>query len=222
MKILVVDNGGQWTHREWRVLRDLGVETRIIPNDTPFDDIRNADGLVLSGGAARIAWESSKLGNVGEYLEKAEFPILGICVGHQFMALHFGGSAGPAKTPEFGKMEVDISKASPLFKGLPKKFIAWESHNDEIKSLPKEFEILASFTELQNTGHSPQNKPHVWPAVPSGSGGLPVRRRYIQELHRNMQAAQREDKKVMTCSTPRNSSGKRPSGSEQRMKGEGA
>jgi len=144
MKILVVDNGGQWTHKEWRVLRDLGVETRIIPNDTPFDEIRDVDGLVLSGGAARIAWESSKLGNVGEYLEKAEFPILGICVGHQFMALHFGGSAGPAKTPEFGRMEVDIRKASPLFRGLPAKFVAWESHNDEIKILPKEFEILAS------------------------------------------------------------------------------
>ena len=27
----VVDNGGQWTHREWRMLRYLGVDTQIIP-----------------------------------------------------------------------------------------------------------------------------------------------------------------------------------------------
>ena len=26
----VVDNGGQWTHREWRMLRYLGVDTQII------------------------------------------------------------------------------------------------------------------------------------------------------------------------------------------------
>ena len=24
----VVDNGGQWTHREWRMLRYLGVDTK--------------------------------------------------------------------------------------------------------------------------------------------------------------------------------------------------
>ena len=28
----VIDNGGQWTHREWRMLRYLGVDTKILPN----------------------------------------------------------------------------------------------------------------------------------------------------------------------------------------------
>nr|MBC8517700.1 GMP synthase [Euryarchaeota archaeon] len=36
----VVDNGGQWTHREWRMLRYLGVDTQIIPNDALCDDLR--------------------------------------------------------------------------------------------------------------------------------------------------------------------------------------
>ena len=27
----VIDNGGQWTHREWRMLRYLGVDTKIFP-----------------------------------------------------------------------------------------------------------------------------------------------------------------------------------------------
>ncbi|MCX6657471.1 MAG: GMP synthase, partial [Euryarchaeota archaeon] len=40
MRILVVDNGGQWTHREWRVLRDLNVDSEIIPNSTPLDKIK--------------------------------------------------------------------------------------------------------------------------------------------------------------------------------------
>jgi GMP synthase (glutamine-hydrolysing) len=146
MKIHVVDNGGQWTHREWRVLRDLGVETKIIPNTTPWEEIEKEklDGLVLSGGAARIAWESTRLGKVGEYLDKAKFPILGMCVGHQFMALHYGGKAGPSLVPEFGKTKITINKDSPIFDGIPKKFIAWESHNDEIKVLPEEFKVLAS------------------------------------------------------------------------------
>ena len=34
----VVDNGGQWTHREWRMLRYMGVDTQIIPNKTPLSE----------------------------------------------------------------------------------------------------------------------------------------------------------------------------------------
>ena len=45
----VIDNGGQWTHREWRMLRYLGVDTKILPNDTPLSELREVDGLILSG-----------------------------------------------------------------------------------------------------------------------------------------------------------------------------
>ena len=76
MRILVIDNGGQWTHREWRVLRDLGVEVEIVPNNTPLEDIK-ADGLVLSGGAPRVGVDAEKMGKCGDYLDKAIFPILG-------------------------------------------------------------------------------------------------------------------------------------------------
>ena len=80
----IVDNGGQWTHREWRMLRYLDVDTKIIPNDTPVNELRNLYGLLLSGGAARVGL-TGELGNCGAYLE-LEIPILGICAGHQFMA----------------------------------------------------------------------------------------------------------------------------------------
>ena len=50
----VIDNGGQWTHREWRMLRYLGSDTQILPNDVPVSEIRELDGLILSGGAARV------------------------------------------------------------------------------------------------------------------------------------------------------------------------
>lgn len=142
MRIDVVDNGGQWTHREWRVLRYLGVETHIIPNTTPLEEIR-ADALVLSGGAPRIVEELPKLGNTGEYIDKLDIPILGICVSHQFIAVHHGGDAGPADIPEYGKVICYVDEANELFLGLPKSFVAWESHNDEIKLLPKDFIVLA-------------------------------------------------------------------------------
>jgi len=142
MKILVVQNGSQWEHRIWRVLRDLGVESRLVPNTTPVSELADADGLVLSGGALRIG-EGAPAGNCAEYLDLFRGPILGICAGQQFMAVHYGGSVAPSKVPEFGRVEITIAEADGLFEGLPARFVAWASHNDEVVEA-KGFRLLAS------------------------------------------------------------------------------
>jgi GMP synthase (glutamine-hydrolysing) len=142
VKIFVIDNGGQWTHKEWRVLRDIGVDTKIIPNITPLDEI-DADGLVLSGGAPSVGLEVDKMGRNSEYLEKADIPILGICAGHQFLAIFFGGKAGASGIPEFGKATIIVDEEDDLFIGLPGKFEAWLSHNDEVSEVPPDFIVLA-------------------------------------------------------------------------------
>jgi len=142
VKVYVVDNGGQWTHRIWRVLREIGCETKIIVNTTPLNEI-DADALVLSGGAPRVMWESPKLGNCTDYLNDFRGPMLGICVGLQLMALHCGGRAGPARAPEYGLSRIRVVEEDDLFRGLPNEFLVWESHNDEVKEAPG-FRILAT------------------------------------------------------------------------------
>jgi GMP synthase (glutamine-hydrolysing) len=141
VKVYVVDNGGQWTHRIWRVLREVGCDSKIIPNTTPVGDI-DADALVLSGGAPRVVWESPKLGNCIDYFERFQGPILGECLGMQLMAIHFGGKAGPSEIPEYGLSRLRVIEEDDLFKGLPKEFSVWESHNDEVKEAPN-FAVLA-------------------------------------------------------------------------------
>ncbi len=133
MKVYVIDNGGQWTHREWRVLKYLGTDAKIVGNSLPPSAINDADAIVLSGGAPSIFYEKNKLGKQEEYLEEVNVPMLGICVGAQIMAEHFNGKCGPAKFPEYGKTEIFIDEYDEIFAGLPDSFIAWESHNDEIK-----------------------------------------------------------------------------------------
>ncbi|MDR0888210.1 MAG: GMP synthase subunit A [Candidatus Methanoplasma sp.] len=144
MKIYIVDNGGQWTHREWRVLKYLKVDTKIVPNTTPFDELKDLDGLVLSGGSPSVATDANLMGNNGEYLDKAEYPIFGICAGMQFLSEHFGGELGPSTIPEFGKVELKVSKHEDLFRNLPDEFNVWASHNDEVKVVPEGFEVTAS------------------------------------------------------------------------------
>ena len=141
MKVYIIDNEGQWTHREYRVLRELGVEVEIKSNKTPLDEIKDSDALIFSGGSPRISLEK-RIGKLSDYLG-LDIPILGICIGCQYIAVHFGGKAGKAAVPEYGKTKITIDNQDPIFKGLPREFTAWESHNDEIKELPSELEGLA-------------------------------------------------------------------------------
>lgn len=146
MKIWVVDNGSQWTHRQWRVLRYLKQDTQIIPNDTPVAVVKAAglDGLVLSGGAARVGLDG-KLGAVGDYLDQLDVPILGVCAGHQYMAKHFGGQAAPgAKGPEFGSTEITVLEPDDILRDIPSKTTVWSSHHDEVSVVPPGFKVLAS------------------------------------------------------------------------------
>ena len=102
----------------------------------------------------------SDLGNCAEYLEKADFSVLGICAGHQFMARFFGGDAKPSKIPEFGKVELKLLKRDDVFfKNVPKKSIVWVSHNDEVTVLPKDFEILGESENCKIQAMRHKNKP---------------------------------------------------------------
>jgi len=158
MRILVVDLGSQWTHRILRTLKYIGVESEIISCKTPLSRI-DADGLVLSGGAVRIGLgEVNELKEVSNYIDNFGKPIMGICAGHQFIGLHFGGKVQPAKKPEYGKVELLIDYEDDLFKGLPKEFNVWASHNDEVVGVPH-FKILAHSKDCTNEAMKHESKP---------------------------------------------------------------
>ena len=147
VRIFVVDNGGQWTHREWRVLKYLDVETEIVPNTTPWEKLADLDGLVLSGGAPSGVTLDT-MGQNPAYLAKAPYPVLGICAGAQVMGLHYGGGLAPAKAPEFGKAELilDDPTGGRILAGLPPRSTVWENHNDEVSRVPEGFRLLAHST----------------------------------------------------------------------------
>ena len=147
----VVDNGGQWTHREWRMLRYLKVDTQIIENITPIENIRKVDGIILSGGAARVGL-SGELGNCGAYLE-LDIPILGICAGHQFMARYYGGDARESPEPEYGAMQIELQNGGgKIFAGTNQSQTVWESHNDEVHQVPQGFFVTATSPSCQVQG----------------------------------------------------------------------
>ncbi|WP_423792766.1 GMP synthase subunit A [Methanocaldococcus indicus] len=136
--IAIINNGGQYVHRIFRSLKYLGVKSKILPNTVTLEELKDYKGIILSGGP-----DIEKAKGCIDIALNAEVPILGICLGHQLIALAYGGEVGKANKEEYALTKIYVDNEDDLFKNIPKEFNAWASHKDEVKTLPKNFEILA-------------------------------------------------------------------------------
>jgi GMP synthase (glutamine-hydrolysing) len=136
MRILVVNNYGQFNHLIRRAIRDK-VDTDLISNQTPPEKI-DANGLILGGGPAL-----ERAGRCADYLRDLDIPILGICLGLQLMGTTFGGKVVAGNMGGYAEVNVQVLKEDDILKGLPANFKTWASHMDLVSELPDGFEILA-------------------------------------------------------------------------------
>ena len=132
-RIVVVDNHGQFTHLEGRALRDVGVETAIVDNETPPEEVE-ADGVVLSGGP-----DIDRTGYSADYLDR-DVPVFGICLGMQLIANAFDGRVGSGEYGGYADVIVEIlDDADPLVGSLAPETRVWASHADEVVEVPEGF-----------------------------------------------------------------------------------
>ena len=81
-----------------------------------------------------------------ELVLRAEFPILGICYGHQIIGSAFGAPMRDLGQMLRGYEKVSIVRKHPLFEGLPSELMVAESHRQELTKVPDEFQHLAQST----------------------------------------------------------------------------
>ncbi|MFH0926994.1 MAG: GMP synthase subunit A [Candidatus Micrarchaeota archaeon] len=173
MKILIINLGSQYAHVIWRTMRDLGVEAVLKEPNISAQDADFFDAYIISGGPSSVTKLTPNAAHrIIENLKegKSKKAILGICFGHQLIAHIFGAQVQKGSSGEYGISEVEIDKKHPLFEGVPKKIKVWESHFDEIKSMPSEFEILAhsqtckieAFAHKSKPIYGVQFHPEVW------------------------------------------------------------
>jgi GMP synthase-like glutamine amidotransferase len=105
-------------------------------------------GIIISGGAPNIT-ETDKypfladtISFVGDAVDRGT-PILGICLGHQVLAASIGGKISRASVPEMGFVKV-YHNAESLLYSIKNPLVAFEYHIDEVASLPRGTEIIAT------------------------------------------------------------------------------
>jgi GMP synthase (glutamine-hydrolysing) len=141
--VLILDFGSQYTQLIARRVRELGVYSEVVSGTTPIEDIRGKrpSALILSGSPASGYGSKAPLPDAGIYAMKK--PLLGICYGFQATAQLTGGALEKAPRAEYGSATFIQDKPSPLFKKVPKRFRAWMSHGDEVKSLGPDWQRVA-------------------------------------------------------------------------------
>lgn len=117
----------------------------LSPNGVPWCKYRGKSGADLQN-----FFKSLKV-----IIEEFQVPVLGICGGHQALALAFGGKVGPIKggeddcfpygnnPTERGRHNIYVLQDDPLFRNMGKSLNLVQNHYDEIKRLPPGFISLA-------------------------------------------------------------------------------
>lgn len=145
--ILVIDFGGQYCHLIARRIREIGVYAEILPYNTNLENIKqfSPKGIILSGGPDSVYQPNSpKLkGDILHYILEGRIPILGICYGHHLIIQQLGGKIEPHENKEYGKTRIRVIDAGSLLHSLNTEEVVWMSHGDQVKKLPKGFEITA-------------------------------------------------------------------------------
>jgi anthranilate synthase/aminodeoxychorismate synthase-like glutamine amidotransferase len=144
--ILVIDNYDSFVHNLARYFQRLGHPTRVVRNDAievgAIRQLRPA-AIVLSPGPCSPVESGCSLAVARDLVD--EFPMLGVCLGHQAIAAALGGRIVRAVEPVHGRTSQVYHQGDGLFQGVPSPMLACRYHSLVVdpSSVPRDLEITA-------------------------------------------------------------------------------
>jgi para-aminobenzoate synthetase len=146
MRTLLIDNYDSFTFNLFHLLGEVnGDEPIVVRNDEqPWDALAAlpVDNIVISPGPGRPEHERD-VGVSLEALERAEVPVLGVCLGHQALAHVTGGAIDHAPEVMHGRLSEIHHDGRGLFAGVPQGFAAVRYHSLAVGAVPPALRVTA-------------------------------------------------------------------------------
>lgn len=171
--VLLIDNYDSFSYNLVQLIGELtDGNIKVVRNDEiTIDEIRkmNPESIILSPGPGKPE-DAGICEDVVRQL-KDEYPILGVCLGHQSICEVFGAKVTYAKQLMHGKQsEMTILKEDPIFEGLGESFkgARYHSLSADRNTIPDELEVIARRERRRSNGCKAQRISYIWITVSSG------------------------------------------------------
>lgn len=144
--ILLIDNYDSFVFNLARYFERLGQETHVIRNDSiDVDGVRKlAPAAVVLSPGPRTPNEAGCCLHVVRELWR-DYPMLGVCLGHQTIAAAFGAAITRAPQPMHGRTSEVYHNGSGVYQSIPSPFSVCRYHSLIVdpSSLPAELAVCS-------------------------------------------------------------------------------
>ncbi len=151
MKVLLIDNYDSFTYNLVQLVDEVTESRPTVVRNDALEAVNLTDysHIILSPGPG-LPNEAGNLKEIIAELAELKIPTLGVCLGQQAIAEHFGGSLLNLDKVHHGvSSTMKIVKANPLFDNIPQNFEAGRYHSWIVNrdDFPNELEILCEGPE---------------------------------------------------------------------------
>tara|TARA_R110002096_G_scaffold147671_25_gene307871 strand:+ start:9789 stop:10364 length:576 start_codon:yes stop_codon:yes gene_type:complete len=148
---LLIDCGSSKVNDLMTIADSLGVKMgKVGLDEANLTDFTGVDALIISGGPHLFTGsEGEALRSKFDFLPAVSVPILGICLGHQALALMAGGSVYRGEEERSAAKIELLDREHGLFAGIPDSTSFGEDHCEGANA-PPGFTVLARSKNYAN------------------------------------------------------------------------
>lgn len=145
--VAILDAGAQYGKLIDRRVRELNVESVLIPFNSSAKELKKYKAIIISGGPSSVYADTAP--KYDPQLFELNIPILAICYGFQLMVHVFHGKISRGHEREDGQFKLDIDNKSKLFANIAEPQISvLLTHGDVVGAMPahSDFKVTATST----------------------------------------------------------------------------